>query len=503
MEIKLGLQMGLGNEQAQIQTLLPQLDDVEKGQIMKAIEFWESKPHDKLTISINQLRMLFGERPKAQIEGLERADIMEEEFVMLDPEEMDEIDTDEKVGSQTSDIIFVAKNTPEEYVGMVVLNLVIHKRIKIKDEEIMELLQNQGIQVDDIDVSRHWSANLFDIMIAEKQFTPKKFRQYLEWRKKVEQTNFFRNPDMHEFMQKMLNYKKYKKTTNPGKRQKYGRRSWNVSGGMMSWGNNFVDQCGKDMMMSRVDVIFRKLSQLEEYDPETMMRTLNFILKNVEGVREKGERKVNKIDFSEHSKLSNQAYLMTEDVIGTTFALLEQIGDSDEYKLASQYRASIEAIKDRIAYFYRESIKRFDENNHVTQKLVSAIKNRSELMIQDKEGEVIPIDINSQAANSDALNQEVSIQKKLEAISQMMKDYEAIEQRIKEKAQMDSQLIIPGSIDKDKAELTEAQRKLESRLEGLDGAKDIIDDLERLRMQRKALLSEVEMGEPVKLIANN
>ncbi len=473
-----------------IQSLVQKLEDGEKERFKNALNFWHTKPHQHFSIEMNQLKMLFGSNPNAanQHGALEKPHMVKGDFVMLSEDEMSKVDIDEKVGIRFGDCIFIGSNTPQEYISMIVMNLLIVSGVESKDQEIMELLRSQGIDIDDVNLSRHWTANLFDIIIAEKYLSTEQFNRYLKWRKEIERTEFFVNPDMHDLMTRMLAYTRYKRTTHPEKRQKYGRLSWRNSGIIMGFRNEIVDKFGRDFLMSRSDVIFRKLSEVDEFEPETMMRTLSFILNNANG---------GKIDFDGHGDLDRQAYLLSEDNIGKGYALLKTQGEgSSEYKLARSYGQTIEALRDRILFFYREAIKKLGEHNDVSIALASALKNRSSLLMQG-ENLVTPVDINSPTAQDDIARQKEGIQEKLDQARQMLEEYEELEIKIQEKANSDNPAIIPASIASDKMSLMQIEVSLRRQLESLSEASAMIAQLYDLRQRQGSLLAQVELGNPV------
>jgi len=354
-----------------------------------------------------------------------------------------------------------------------------------------KLLQEIGI---DMDTGSHWSANIADILIAERYFGDDRsaFNEFMEWRKKVERTDFFQNELVGKILNRQLQYTKYKRTTHPLKRGRYARRSWVLSGALHSLGKRMVDENFRAFGISKPDVIIRILAEHPNFDPEIMMRVIDEIIDNstIKTVRRRQKRTVHFTD----SALENQAYLLTKDICGDVGVLECDEMDARLYHLYSNAGRTLRALKDRIAYFHRKALL---EDGAVSSELLTFVRSSKKLTVPLGPEREISIDLSSETSTfadtkSDVDRALTEINNQLLKIENVLLAFSKIEERI---GSLNGVKILPGKLQEDKEKLMLAQETLLKRRETLESTLDLARDILSIREDSAALLANVNLDD--------
>ncbi len=352
MSLRMELTLAPRIEQRQELTLdLLTPNDREK--LLLAQRLWEIKPHVSVSLPIAILEGVVTEGIQGKLPpepGLNRAGALVEEFAFIAPKEMASLDEEEKIGLKLGDCVFVTRGTPEDYVPLVVLNLAMHRHLR-EENPISRLLEKSGI---DFAHARHWTANIFDVLLAERFFEEQEgeFDRYLEWRKSVERTKCFQNELVDEILRGRVSRSDYRKKTHPLDRGRYARHSWKMSSCLdHAMGVSQADRCYRDFGVSRCDLLFNRMASQPKFDPDKMMQLLQCVRDQSFTIQERG-RLSRRVVLD--SDLEVQAYLLTEDVSHGA-SILEYRGRG-LYVLKLHAHKTVNALIDKLAYFFRHAI---------------------------------------------------------------------------------------------------------------------------------------------------
>ena len=142
------------------------------------------------------------------------------EYIVLNSKELLKVKSffnNEKLAGYYEDITWISSKVPKKYIPFILMNFFVCKYVefsKIKSKVINVL----GIdcEIDD-GILKHWSANIFDIVVANNLLDSKEFFDFLTWRKKYEKTDFFDLEIFDEFNQlRKESYNAYKRLTDLG-----------------------------------------------------------------------------------------------------------------------------------------------------------------------------------------------------------------------------------------------------------------------------------------------
>lgn len=222
MDLKLELVLGFRQEQEQHLTLTVE----ERDALSKLLRMVDQKTPMGIEFKLDVLQTIISPaKPGISALAVDReiARVPQEEtlsvfFYALTPEELKMIDSGEMVGGYMGDIIYVSTAVDPEFVPYVILNLEVLRRAS--KEEAKAFLNRLGIDPGQIspDTGRHWTANLFDLALAERTMDPSIFLRFLEWRKTVERTDFFRCAEIDAVTRAADREKTRRRTRHPLKR---------------------------------------------------------------------------------------------------------------------------------------------------------------------------------------------------------------------------------------------------------------------------------------------
>ncbi len=520
-----------------------------------ALNYWENKPHQSLSISLQQLSAILGggkkspgsqegadsSRPINRVNSTQYAErwvtgdhmtqgvayenpdrmvhteaeaeepethFLEEDFVLLTPEELKSLDPAEQVGIVMGPCLFIASDTPRECIPLVVTNLAMLRRMS-EDSQMVSFFNKLGITVE---VSQHWTANIIDLILAEAQFGKdhQKFLQYLQWRKKLERTDFFHNEAVSEVLQNKIRTLTYRRTTHPLHRGRYTRDSWQISGTLQSLGrDSFIKMRGM-VNVSRVDSIFRQISGRSDFHPEFMMCLMRLICercqneKNMEkvdvyqdsitGIAEK--RRVNRYVLRlDDWSLIQQADLLTKQVLLDQDFLLTQTKDNGAYIISNHALKTAEAFIDRLAYFARAWFDRLNTTTDATgmgSTLLKLMKTSCQVVIPIAEKFTVNITVSEETAYRQEMDR-ISLKiKELErAIAQIDELYGNLRKSQNELSAMVNIEYLPGSLESDMKVLGERRLELSALLDELCKAASVIEQLKNARDKSRHLLASI------------
>lgn len=488
---------GLSLRQEQVQRL--ELKVEEKSAVNRGAEFWATKPHYHTEIPVSALRSLLTQREAPADAGAVVRDEgkLEEDFVKLTPAEMAELMPGEKVGILLGEGIFIADDVPEEYVPFVLLNLAANRRLH-DDARVLELFRSVGA---DTGTARHWSSNLVDVLAAERFYRDDRagFIKYLEYRKGVERTTFFDNELLRPHFDAALLQLAYRRTTHPADRGRRVSASWALAGVAVS--DSRMERLFLDLGVSKTDLLYRRLQQEGTFDPEVMMQLLNFIETNArretvgKSTAHHGKQR-DVITLEGNPGLGRQAYLLTEDVTSSA-ALFEKIPGSG-YVLKSYWRLTCRALKDRIAYFARESMTRRLPDVRVGAALLRLLKSAGTIQLGGLAASTLEIDLNSPEQREQAqrwlTDQIAAIDRELEKVGALLGRYTDLEMQMGNSGTGDVH-VVPGTIEEGKRELLEHQRALIVKRGELESTVDFLRLTAEVRAQHRALLEATVLDE--------
>jgi hypothetical protein len=456
---------------------------------MKAAEFWEGKPHYFMSLPMSEIKKLLAGKTvsKSNDWELQKFDGMVEiEYVVLTPEEMEALDEEEKIGRSIGESIFICSNMPEEYLPMVLLNLYSLKHVN-DNSSFSQMMKEAGVS---IDISAHWSATLFDIAMAEGVFReqPGKFAEYLKWRKEVERTEFFQRIELDNLFHSTQQRRNYRLTTHPSKRGKYARRSWALTGALGQISSNLMEDF-RSFSNTRADVVARRMVECPSFDPDAMVELINLLKK-------KTSSEVVEIPAG---KLDNQAYLLTSDICGESY-VLEQAGGHNLYRMARQGGSTLNALSDRIVFFYRQAALK----KGVSADIFKLVKNAGVLELPTESG-TVEIDIADPvklAEGKKRIGGEMNlIDQKIGQIDQVLSEYQRLTERLNANSAVS---LTPGSLESSMKEYVKAKEVLVVRKTLLEAALENIEAITKLKSESHSLLNAAILDfvpEPKQLLA--
>lgn len=468
------------------------LEPPDRAILAEALRLWMEKPHEQISFPVSILKSaLAGQKPlppaasAASKELAKHEGEIDEEFVKVSSKEMAELDPDEKVGLLLGDSVFIADETPAEYVPIVVLNLGLLRRLK-EQGALNELIRASGV---DMDTSRHWSANIVDIIVAEKYFGDDKqsFLEFLKWRKKVERTEFFSNQLVGDVLRNKLEALRYRRTTHPLERGGYARKSWGLAGSFEGLGKNFADEYGRDFAITKADTLIQRFAGNENFDPEMMQRLINFIETNNKPEPEsRRDGHIRRSVVVTDPALDVQAYLLTPDISGAA-CLLDQGHAHNQYYLEPMATRSLAVLKDRIAFFYRKALM---SKPSISPKLLQIIRSVPSASLEGLQDREVKIDLTTTKDFSEASEM---VAREVEAITGKIAEAEGLlgryEELERELGEITDVSIIPGNVGQEKDKILNVISILSAKKENIMAALDTVRRIFALRQEQKALLS--------------
>lgn len=492
MSLELIQRVGMGQTQ--------ELSAIEKDSIFAATDCWETHPHQTLSFPLSALLASFNVTP-ADIQRKLGKSLPEQtggvnaqvelEFVVVSPEEMARLDQDEKYGVLSGGCIFISSAVPEEYLAMVVANLGFLGKISEQNNPLKNIIDASTIGVDE---RRHWTANILDITLAEKFFSedPGAFQRYLAWRKKIERTDFFRNPEIDDIVKKKIERRVFNRTTHPTQRSLAAKRSWVLGGMLESFGSQMVDQNARMLGISKADILVRRFAQAEEFDPNLMITLCRYLMNPSNGVKKtERARRVRVVDLNaidgNLNELSAQAHLLTQPIAGDLALLDSDPGRNPNlYRVRPQAIRSFEPLTDRIAYFTRAGLLK----SGLTKATLEFLKAAAAQLPDSKATTPTPL-VLGEGKENDILT------KKTRAIeAEMAKIQAALDQFIQLRIRFhDSNLIdcVPGELERNYFALLRRLEELETQLKGLESALSSLATVKAVLTEQRALLSAISV----------
>lgn len=469
--MRLGLSQSL--EQNQVQEMELQLESPDKRRLLRLINLWDSKDPNEFSVKLADIRSIFGAKDgKDDSEQLLKID-----FMLLSPEEMKRAAAEgEAVGGFTGDITYVSSETPKEYVPFVMMNLAMLKLVD-KDSELIDSLGLRRVTAN-VDMQRHWTANMFDIMVAEHHYGPdsEEFKEYLEWRQYVERTDFFRDTRWSEFIEAKNSVRQYRRMTHPlNRKNTRAARSWNLASTL--YGYSELDTLARGMGTSRVDWnLFRLFKFEKNFDPEQMIRLID---------RFESERG-RTIDLRNDPQLDNQAYLLTEDVQGDCFACLKVIDEQGVYEVEKSVGQTFEAMKNKLAYFMGKGMRKLcsqmGEESGTYSKLLNEIcgslNSGKKLSLE----EIGAFDISNEEEREKIFDKLVAINNKRAEIYLAITKLDLL---------ADNEDFLPQALEVQKEKLLKLDRELAQAEETLGGMLTIMDDISDIEESASSILKSV------------
>lgn len=458
-----------------------ELDNEARRQVETALHYWETKPHSEMKLSLAAMVAALGIPPKSKTgQALEASDFAAE-FIVVSSRELKELDAEEKTGVLLGGCIIVSEDVPESYLPMVVANLAFMR--KISDDNAFRQLVSEGkISVDE---SRHWTANVLDLVLAAEYFTdsPAEYAEFLRWRKQVERTDFFKNFAVEALLRQKLSYQIFKRTTHPAARSFYSKRSWVIGGLLHMLGVN-ASKNAKDLGVTKADIIVRELAgyRHEEFDPEYMLRFIQSLPELVQA-RKVGALKQNYVDLRNDPKLREQASLLTAEAVGRDSAILEEVDPSGIFTLKCNYSQSLRALSDRIVYFTREGLL----HSGLTHKTLLFLRGVMALLAE-VHARRAPMQSQSDHERAHIQIRMKEIGKQIEAIDASLEHYRAL--RIKY-VDMEAVEYIPGTIGEQYRALLRLRDRLDGDMSELSEAYRFLSDAEKLFQGQPALLGAI------------
>lgn len=475
-----------------------ELEPPDREKIAKAMSLWESRPHHEMNFPLAVMIDAISKRKNQEIpkDALAPDKMFNAEFVVVSREELNGLDEQENYGVLLGGMIFISDQVPEEYYPMVIANLGFLKHM---DENVAMRRMAEKFDTD-IDTTRHWSANMLDILLAEQYFAdePEKNKEYLSWRKKIERTDFFRNELVDGFLRKSKSYKQYKRTTHPMERAFYARRSWELGGLLNLMGQRAIDENARMIGVSIPDVIIRRLCDVyaADFDPEYMSRLIDFVAENKEKIRHEVRQRwkinLNGLKVPEKKKLMSQAELLTADAIGDASILERCEGENSAYLLRPFSLKSFEVLKDRMIYFLRQGLL----DSGLSRKLLAfTLKCGQVLATEGPEAVEIMVGEGKEAPKLRIIRH--NLVKEMEKIQSALDRF--IQLRIKF-SDLKSAKYIPGQLEENYRHLLMRQSQYEQEIARIDEVLSSLDELADLMKEQRSLLSATALlDDPVSL----
>ncbi len=493
-----GFGMGMSLRQEQTVKMTTQLEDGEKEKVALALHYWETKPHTELKFPMQVMYDALGikdDRTRALPapvasgsdgeSGQTKPNEFAADFVTLTAEEIQALDPEEKYGVLLGDCIFISEEVPEQYIPMVVANLGFLKQMG-DSVALKEIVKDSSLDIDD---SRHWTANILDIVLAGKHFAdnPAERQKYLAWRKEIERTDFFTNEVISEVLRQRNQYRTFKRTTHPVQRSLMARKSWIFSGMLYNMGSQMVDENARMLGISKSDIIIRTVCDRydDRFDPDAMCRLIDYVNTHMQS-KHKGSRLVNFVDFSADpagQEMADQADLLTEGVLGDV-ALMDATSEPKIFVLRPFHKRSLEAFHDRIAYFTRAGLLR----SGMDRKMLSFLKTASRLLASPGGSEKMTLQLGNGQDAVKLAERKAQIAKKLAEIEAAHDKFIQLRLRFSD---MNAVSLIPGKLEQNYFKILAMREQLENELKELTEAETSMDDVNEVLAEQKALLDSL------------
>jgi len=384
------------------------------------------------------------------------------EYIVLNPKELLKVKSffnNEKLAGYYEDMTWISSNVPKKYIPFILMNFFVCKYVefsKIKSKVINVL--GIDFEVDD-GILKHWSANIFDIVVANKLLDSKEFFDFLTWRKKYEKTDFFDLEIFDDFNQlRKGSYFAYKRLTDPRLRSWRTKRSFELAGQFVH-NPKLLDALSPHT--TRADRVFWKLldkSKSDRFDVFDMIRLLELMI----ATKRNGNSKTPDLTVLD-PKLDIQAYLLTADELHNDELLIQNTHCLyNQYSLSLKAKATCEALLDRLFYFtiksvnslidkkstqlilgdlgnpnYQYDLKNLDSIESVKNTLRSDILDGKSLLAKDKKlKEKLDIDVKSTKylESVDSLKQKIAFLEKeltkVESLGGLVETVSAINMRM-------------------------------------------------------------------------
>ncbi len=489
--MKPGIGMHLEMDMRPTVTGRMELEPPDRDRIKKALMLWETHPHLEmnfpLAVIVDSLCKRKGTSVPAGAIAPDKT--FNAEFVKITQAEINQLDPEENYGVLIGDMIFISDAVPEEYYPMVIANLGFLKHLGEN-----EAMRGMADKFDtDVDTTRHWSANMLDILLAEQYFAedPEEYKKFLAWRKKIERTDFFRNGLVDDFLRKETLYKQYKRTTHPMERAFYAKRSWELGGLLSMMGQRAIDENARMIGVSIPDVIIRKLCDVyrEDFDPEYMSRLIDFISEKKQKTRHEARDRW-KIDLKdlpaeEQTKLASQAELLTRDAVGDMYLLEGGENHDDSYLLKPFAAKSFEVLKDRIVFFLRKGLL----DSGLSRKLLAFTLKCGQVMAEHGP-EAVEIMVGEGKEETKLRLHRHAIGKEMEKIQAAMDRF--IQLRIKF-TDLETANYIPGQLEENYRKLLLLYGKYEAEMEKINEILNSLDELAALMREQRSLLQSTNL----------
>jgi hypothetical protein len=459
-EPRIGLSLGLNLGSSLQQT--PELTESERRQSELAMDYWEEKPHFEMKFPLSVMLRALGTseasagRPALAAAG--QSDEFSAEFIKVSEKEFSALDPEEKCGISLGDCIIVSEGVPEAYVPMVVANLAFLMRIR-DDNVLKKLIDDDKISVD---VTRHWTANILDLILAKEHFTadPHEYAAFLRWRKQVERTDFFKNPEIDGILKQKLLHQHFKRTTHPLARSLQSKKSWAIGGVLHMLGGKASEEA-KLLGVTKADMIIRICGGHEDFDPESMLLLIQSLPKLVQTRRILG-RSQNYVDLRHSVELLEQAHLLTQEVVGRNSAIMQETETSGMFALSVGYMRSLRALSDRIIFFTREGLL----HSGLTRKTLLFLRGALPLL-NEEPSPPVAVQLDSSQEESHLKIKARALGKQIHAVQSSLDRYIRLRIKYVDMGVIDD---VPGPIDEQYRLLLKLKERLEAELSELSKA---------------------------------
>ena len=508
------LDLDLSMRQVQKLSLsLDVLDPGDRDKLLLAEQFWREKEHytSKVPLIILQDVLLShfqnaGKATKALVPLEFCSKTMSEDFVFLTPEELAELDPNEKYGLKLGDYIFICNATPDEYIPLVVLNLAVLRYLN-DDNFLTSMLQNAAI---DIDESRHWTANIIDILVAKTYFQSSQdaLDDYMIWRKKAELTEFFYSDLVNDILRRRAERRNYRRTTSPLLRGRYCRFSWMAAKDLDFYlGEEYADKVYRDFGVSRCDLLFKRMMKGKDFNPEKMMRLLNFLQQEMKQYKVNG-RLVRYIDVT--NELDSQAFLLSDYEAGEAGILTRDKDNCLRYYAKTFIKTTIEAMINKLSYFYRTALlNQREKGSDVSLEILSFLKDTKGVFEIDDQTlgiKRIKIDVitpeNAEETFASIKRCQDRVSNRISELGNVLNSFAQIQSKLDQYAQSGISTM-PASFEHDRNKVLEEIQRLEILKKQFFDLHLLLHELVAARRQAQALLEAAVFDEKdQRLLAN-
>ncbi|OGC82043.1 MAG: hypothetical protein A2V81_02715 [Candidatus Abawacabacteria bacterium RBG_16_42_10] len=461
------------------------LEPPERAQLQLALDFWSRKPHNHFSIVINDLRRMLSDKQQEAPDAIDKdRGTLEEDFVFLSDQEMLQLDQNERTGTLIGDCIFVSSAIPQQYVPLVVLNLATMRHINEDQHKITLLLRESGLTPDN---SRHFTANLIDIFAAEHLFQKdgKELAGYLKWRKDIERSGFFRNPLVDEILRKRLQQSNYRRTTHPLERSKHTRMSFVFANTFESlFTRSQTDMMLRDFGITKADIILRRCVESKALDPEKMLQCIDYLITKLRTSPPK--KGYSTVSIPAH--LESQAHWLCRETAGEA-AILDCIQPEQSlYRAKHSAPRSLEALRDRIAFFSRQELLK-EGISLPTLRFLRDTRNA----LDSGSVQLLPLDLNigNENPNKNISGQMTLIENKLKKIEELLIQYQRITAQL---ADLSSIKAVPAKINEEQQRLIDLRTQLLEQRNDLEKATNLFTELDQVLEESRMLLATMELA---------